>query len=332
MHLISKSLSTNLLIAFGSLLILISGSSAQGQGNIMKAPTTGGAVIYQQGASSGNQILGRTMSNLPANMPHITITKDVPDLFAIGYGNAIVHISLQGSVRAAAVYTERNYKGDCETVTPYRPNLWSPSNTVGMNIQSIQLNSTCLGPTNALPVATDLKIISGSSRDIKCPSGYTRRNQDLNEGAGGDFTYMCIQFGPRTTTTFVRQFGIVSRSGSTTNACNPGYKYIGDANAGTKGPHLYVCIQQSDLGGLTQPIFDVDFVSLEQATDVLDNSKLCGNKMGFPYADTSLRAAQSGGRGGQTYDNFKVEQGGDDYNQGAGGRYIFSCTGRSGQP
>jgi len=332
MHLRFESVTTNLLLAFGSLILFL-GSSVQGQVNVMKAPTTGGAVLYQQGASSGNQILGRTMSSLPANIPHTTITKDVPNLFAIGYGNAIVYMSLQGAVRSAAVYTETNYKGDCETVTPYRPNLWSPSNTVGLNIKSIQLNSTCLGPTNDLPIVTDLKIISGSSRDLKCPSGYTRRNQDLNEGAGGDFTYMCIQFGPRTTTTFVRQFGsIASTSGSTTDACNSGYKYIGDANAGTKGPHLYVCIQQSDLGGLTQPIFDVDFVSLENATDTLDNSKLCGNKMGFPYANTSLRSAQSGGRGGQTYDNFKVEQGTDDYNQGAGGRYIFSCKGRSGRP
>ena len=38
---------------------------------------------------------------------------------------------------------------------------------------------------------TQLKIISGVTSDIKCPSGYTKIDKDLNSGTDGKFVYLC---------------------------------------------------------------------------------------------------------------------------------------------
>ena len=38
---------------------------------------------------------------------------------------------------------------------------------------------------------TSLEVISGSDSEQQCPPQYTRVNQDLNEGAGGKYIYLC---------------------------------------------------------------------------------------------------------------------------------------------
>src|ERR1051325_966860 len=182
-------------LALLSFVGILAALSNQVLSDASAAPVTDGAVLYKQGGNTTN-IMGRNL-NLPSNMPQLTVTKDEPDLAARGFGANIEHVGLQGSVHAAAVYTQKNFQGDCETVNSYRSELWSPSNTVGTNIQSIRLNATCVGPTNDVPVVTDVTSVADSSANARCPSGYTRRNQDLNEGARGKYTYVCVQFGPR---------------------------------------------------------------------------------------------------------------------------------------
>lgn len=44
-------------------------------------------------------------------------------------------------------------------------------------------------------IVTDVKVITGGSSDIQCPSGYVKRNTDANKGSGGDYVYTCLQFG-----------------------------------------------------------------------------------------------------------------------------------------
>lgn len=46
-------------------------------------------------------------------------------------------------------------------------------------------------PTRYVP---DVSVITGNSSSISCPDGYTRINQDLNEGEGGKFVYACVWY------------------------------------------------------------------------------------------------------------------------------------------
>jgi hypothetical protein len=43
---------------------------------------------------------------------------------------------------------------------------------------------------------TDLCIITGKSKDIQAPVGYTKVEGDLNKGTGGNFVYLCYHRGP----------------------------------------------------------------------------------------------------------------------------------------
>jgi len=40
---------------------------------------------------------------------------------------------------------------------------------------------------------TEIGVIFGSSSAIRCPFGWTKDNQDLNQGAGGDYIYFCYK-------------------------------------------------------------------------------------------------------------------------------------------
>jgi len=40
---------------------------------------------------------------------------------------------------------------------------------------------------------TEVGVLSGSSSTIQCPAGWTRVDQDLNQGAGGDYIYFCYK-------------------------------------------------------------------------------------------------------------------------------------------
>jgi hypothetical protein len=44
-------------------------------------------------------------------------------------------------------------------------------------------------------IVTDLQVIIGGSDAIQCPAGFRKLGLDLNSGEGGDFVYLCEQFG-----------------------------------------------------------------------------------------------------------------------------------------
>lgn len=124
----------------------------------------------------------------------LSVINSVPDLRAAGYAFNDRASSLTPSKNTVwAVYADINYSGACETVTEDIP--WLGATNVGNdNISSILANATCAGPV-ATSYVTDLTVVNGGSADITCPSGYTKKWQDLNQGAGGDFVFACVQYG-----------------------------------------------------------------------------------------------------------------------------------------
>ncbi len=54
-----------------------------------------------------------------------------------------------------------------------------------------------LWPTSARAsdAITELAVIYGDSSSIQCPAGFTKLEIDLNQGAGGDFIYLCLKRG-----------------------------------------------------------------------------------------------------------------------------------------
>jgi hypothetical protein len=51
------------------------------------------------------------------------------------------------------------------------------------------------GEPPAGQLVTAVQVITGSSADIACPAGYTKRFPDLNKGDDGDYVYTCLKFG-----------------------------------------------------------------------------------------------------------------------------------------
>lgn len=123
-----------------------------------------------------------------------TIFGSVPDLRAAAYDFNDTTSSIQISPGTVwAVYSDINFAGTCETVTEDIP--WLGATNVGNDaISSLRSNFTCAGPV-ANSYVTDITAVHGNSRNISCPSGYTKKWQDLNQGVGGDFVFACVQYG-----------------------------------------------------------------------------------------------------------------------------------------
>lgn len=96
---------------------------------------------------------------------------------------------------------------------------------------------------------TDLSIVSGSDRATTlCPDGSYRIGQDLNAGAGGDFTFFCrSRFGAKAIT----DLKFVTNNA----ACPRGYdKLATDLNSKTgSAQSIYACVQQSCDVAITAP-------------------------------------------------------------------------------
>jgi hypothetical protein len=50
-------------------------------------------------------------------------------------------------------------------------------------------------PAHAQEAISELTVINGGSSSIQPPAGYTKINVDLNQGAGGDYIYLCYKKG-----------------------------------------------------------------------------------------------------------------------------------------
>ncbi len=146
-----------------------------------------------------------------------------------------------------------------------RPSLLIGAIALGLAL----LAAASLGTPRALAVVdrgvTDVKVWNGSTAPggDPCPAGYEWDRNDLNEGAGGRYLYLCVRYGS------LRQAltGIdVTAEGSDGNRCPGGYTWVSrafnsgesaDLNDGAGGDYVYLCLQR---GGRGAPILDLDAV------------------------------------------------------------------------
>lgn len=141
---------------------------------------------------------------------------------------------------------------------------------------------------------TGLAVVGGSSSGVAPPYGYTKINQDLNEGAGGDFIYVCYQEAvlPPGSPKAVTDMTIVEGKGASPP---PGYTKIDyDLNKGAGGAFLYLCYAR-DPAKENDPIRSITVIS--------------GNSSGIPAP----------------YGYEKIPT---DCNKGAGGKFIYICYSR----
>jgi hypothetical protein len=102
---------------------------------------------------------------------------------------------------------------------------------------------------------TNLQVISEGSDDNRCPSSMMWNSQDLNQGAGGDYIYLCYSKGGTTQPLTDLQ---VTSSGGAGNQCGGGWEwYPQDLNKGAGGDYIHLCSRRD--GQL--PIKDIMFTS-----------------------------------------------------------------------
>ncbi|HEX4428326.1 MAG TPA: putative Ig domain-containing protein [Frankiaceae bacterium] len=111
------------------------------------------------------------------------------------------------------------------------------------------------------PYITDVKVITGSSPDIACPTSYHKQDTDLNLHSGGDYVYACVEYGSDPTQG-ISQLYVTYQSGpnpANLLACTGDDQLVsGDLNSGVinsgdilGGDHeaLYFCIHRPNTSG-----------------------------------------------------------------------------------
>jgi hypothetical protein len=88
----------------------------------------------------------------------------------------------------AVLYSDSNYQGTCTVLYGNTPNL---AQTAAGNdtVSSLILDGNCYSAIHAV------KVVSGSTASVSCGSGWAQVHTDLNQGAGGDYIYLCYQWG-----------------------------------------------------------------------------------------------------------------------------------------
>lgn len=135
-------------------------------------------------------------------------------------------------------------------------------------------------------VIEDVIVVNaGKKNRMTVPDGYEKVEGDLNEGAGGDYIYLCIKRGTDVSKA-VNGLQIIMGKGT---GAPVGYQKLNeDLNKGAGGKYIYLCIRK----GSENPIHDIKVVS----------SKSSGAKAPEGYTMLS-----------------------EDLNKGAGGKYIYLC-------
>ena len=133
---------------------------------------------------------------------------------------------------------------------------------------------------------TDITVVAGRLLSTSCPSGYSRYYYNLNDGAGGDYVYLCYKTGVRNPITGLN----VIAGTSTTFPIQYGYTKVNvDLNSGIGRDNIYLIYTKST----TLP----------------------------PIASLTVR----GGTTPYVYPPSTWVRIDTDCNQNAGGRYIYIC-------
>lgn len=138
---------------------------------------------------------------------------------------------------------------------------------------------------------TDITAVASRRKeDICVPQGYEKIDVDLNEGAGGDYIYLCIKRGSDQENA-IDDIRLISQW---FKGCQPpaGYEKVDlDLNKGAGGRYIYLCKHR----GSNEPLLDIK---------VLRSSS---RNVTAPEGYTLLS---------------------QDLNEGAGGKYIYICYAR----
>ena len=114
--------------------------------------------------------------------------------------------------------------------------------------------------TNA-DVITSVDVISSPSAGQQCPPRYIRVNQDLNQGSGGHYIYLCYSTDPIFGDAVTEILVVASTSGSVVTPY--GYTLIPeDLNKGAKGKYIY--LMYSKIGYI--PLKGIDVIAGDNAS------------------------------------------------------------------
>ena len=116
-------------------------------------------------------------------------------------GAARLSVQLKG-FNAAALYSEPNFAGTCDTILRSVPDTAALS--VGGGIRSVALDAVCGTSghprlmTGSEPYVSDIKVVSGPAGSRPgCPDGYSRRTQSTTQGSVPTSTkdvFICLQW------------------------------------------------------------------------------------------------------------------------------------------
>ncbi|MDB4876397.1 MAG: hypothetical protein JWM41_2843 [Gemmatimonadetes bacterium] len=111
------------------------------------------------------------------------------------------------------------------------------------------------------PYLTDIAVTSNAdfaTAMAGCPNGYAPTGQDLNEGAGGDYIFLCLQWGSDRSRA-IYNIGIQTPNSAGMN-CPDGYTVLGDndLNKGSGGSYLYLCFTKAPGAGQL-PLSNIGF-------------------------------------------------------------------------
>jgi len=243
------------------------------------------------------------------------VTSDIATLDGTGWNDRTESLQLHG-IMAVAVYSAPNFGGTCETFVHDQPDL-AGTNVGTRTISSIRIDSTCGGAVTGSrpPVVGNLLVVTGRSAGTSCPNNYTKKTQDLNEGASGDFIYLCVLYRPFTTSfPVVTDLNAKAYSGGYQVARNrdctsqgKGWQLIDtDLNrgAGADTDFVYFCMRGVQVGNASQALADVDFVKSHSSG--ADPDTLCNETY--------------------SYSNYQVSADTQDLNSNVyGARWIYTC-------
>jgi hypothetical protein len=173
---------------------------------------------------------------------------------------------------------------------------------------------------------TDLEVVTGSTADVQCPAGYVRNPQDLNEGAGGDFIYLCLRY-----ELYPWAEGTWGLSNLRVDTYAPGFQGARfsecpdeidgprrrelidvDLNKGAGGQFSYFCTTYTTLPqeptGLLGFIYDIGFATSDTFPADPDPTVDPVDEVCEEQVDPTAFAASGG-----------------DLNSFAGGKYIYAC-------
>ena len=180
----------------------------------------------------------------------------------------------------------------------------------------------------------DVQMVSGDSSGVACPSGYTKVNQDLNQGAGGKWVYLCYAQTVYQEEALGAFEVLLANSGSVdcggTINDKPTHKAAGaDGNAGTGGAWIHYCIAtgKQDYGAYDVPFAIKGIFFQSSATYYLGSPCYDGLSPTWDVSRVNPDGWELAAKNQNS--NYVGSTARGDMNEGAGGHYIYTCVFKS---